>query len=233
MKRSTTAIAAIIAAAGFAGAAHAQSMTPPGTSPAQNMQSNQYTGQTPPQPNGAQYNPNAAQAPTTTTTGMQNPGMAQRSGVQPPSTAPNGMQQPGMAQSGRPGAGNNPFWSHHLTKDEVREAQQRLAAQGLYRGREDGLMGSATGRAIAQFQRQNGLRVTGTLDQATLDRLNGAPNQGYGATAGQQPMAAAPMNQAPGSQATSPTNQPAATGSYAPSAAPSGTPSYGSHAQPR
>ena len=228
MKHSVAAIAAVIAAAGVAGAVHAQSMTPPGSSPTQNMQSNQYTGQTPTQPYGAQYNPYAAQQPAATASQQNNPqwnaaqqqnnaaaqqnnanaqwNAAQQNGAQRPAVAPSAMQRPGT-ENAMSQAGDLQFWSHNISQDTVREAQQRLASSGLYRGREDGLMGRETARGIAQFQRRNGLRVTGSLDQETLDRLVGPSAQGYGASAGQQPqasaqpMGAAPMNQGAMNQA--------------------------------
>lgn len=233
MKHATTAIAAIIAAAGFAGAVQAQSMTPPGTPPGQTTQSNQYTAQTPSSPAGAPYNPYAAQqhaqhaqqhAQQQTGTAPQN--TAQSHAVQHPNT----MQNPGAASSTQ-AAGYNPFWSNHISRNSVQEVQQRLAAQGLYRGREDGVMGTETERAIAAFQHRNGLRVNGTLDQATLDRLAGPSNQGYG-SAGQMPSGAASMSPPATSQAQM--NQaPNAAGGYPTTGTNTGSLNYGSHAQPR
>jgi peptidoglycan hydrolase-like protein with peptidoglycan-binding domain len=52
------------------------------------------------------------------------------------------------------------------------QAQEQLQAQGLYRGPIDGIMGSGTRRALAQFQRRNGLPPSGTLDQQTLASLS-------------------------------------------------------------
>ncbi|HYU11469.1 MAG TPA: peptidoglycan-binding domain-containing protein, partial [Stellaceae bacterium] len=52
-----------------------------------------------------------------------------------------------------------------------RQAQQQLAAQGLYRGPVDGLAGPEMQRALARFQQQNGLRRTATLDPDTMNRL--------------------------------------------------------------
>jgi hypothetical protein len=224
MNHSITAVAAIIAAAGFAGAVQAQSQTPPGTPPSQNMQSTQYTGQTPSQPNGPQSNPypaqqqpgnaqvnaaqqssnnpqwNAAQQPAP---GTANWNQAQQNGMQPAMTPAQGFtatQQPG---------GSRQFWSQNVSRDAVRQAQQQLRAQGLYQGSDDGVIGSSTKRSISQFQRRNGLQVTGSLDEATLDRLGGPSGQGYGASAGQpsasaQPMGAPAMNQAPNTGAYNP-----------------------------
>lgn len=214
MKHSMTAIAAIIAVAGFAGAVQAQSMTPTGTSPTQNMQSTQYTGQNPTQPYGGQYNPYAApqgqpQAAQQWNAGRQPQANPQWNTAQQPAAGTanwnqaqqNAMRQPGMAsQPGmRQAAGGRQFWSQHLSRDEIRGAQQALREQGLYRGRDDGIVGSGTERAVARFQRRNGLRVTGSLDEETLAQLNGGAPQGYGASAGQPaaPMSSAPMAQTP------------------------------------
>jgi hypothetical protein len=50
-------------------------------------------------------------------------------------------------------------------------AQSQLANLGYYRGTVDGSYGPLTSRAVAQFQADNGLRVTGRLDRATLKSL--------------------------------------------------------------
>ena len=226
MTHSMTAVAALIAAAGFAGAVQAQSMTPTGTSPTQNMQSTQYTGQNPTQPYGGQYNPYAAQqtqpqANSNQWNGAQQPqANPQWNAAQRPSTAgtanrnqaqQNSMQRPATM----PPAGMQ------SRQDEVRQAQQQLAAEGLYRGADDGVIGRQTRRAVARFQRQNGLRVTGSLDEETLSQLNGASPQGYGATAGQptaqpQPMGTTPTYQAPntGAYNTNPGSHNRTPGSY-------------------
>ena len=57
----------------------------------------------------------------------------------------------------------------------VRQAQEALQDQGLYKGQVDGKMGPETKHAIAQFQKQKGLKQTAQLDQPTLNDLqNGA-----------------------------------------------------------
>ena len=50
-------------------------------------------------------------------------------------------------------------------------AQSQLANLGYYSGAVDGTFGPLTGRAVAQYQADNGLRVTGRLDRATLKSL--------------------------------------------------------------
>jgi hypothetical protein len=62
----------------------------------------------------------------------------------------------------------------------VERAQQALRRDGLYHGRIDGIEGPMTRRAIAQFQRRNGLRVTARLDRSTLASLTGRGAVGVG-----------------------------------------------------
>jgi len=53
----------------------------------------------------------------------------------------------------------------------VASAQDQLAKQGYYRGAIDGVLGPETRRAIAQYQSNHGLRVTGALTTDTLQAL--------------------------------------------------------------
>jgi hypothetical protein len=53
----------------------------------------------------------------------------------------------------------------------VAGAQQELAQQGYYNGAIDGVMGPRTQRAIARYQNNRGLRVTGTLTPDTVEAL--------------------------------------------------------------
>jgi peptidoglycan hydrolase-like protein with peptidoglycan-binding domain len=93
-------------------------------------------------------------------------------------------------------------WTHHsamhsrhqmtqVSRAEVRDIQQKLQADNLYSGKVDGLMGSQTRRAIAEFQKQNGLRVTASLDRQTRDSLLGT--MGTATPPAQPPAHAMPM----------------------------------------
>jgi peptidoglycan hydrolase-like protein with peptidoglycan-binding domain len=72
-------------------------------------------------------------------------------------------------------------WTHqsgmhsrtHVSQAEVRDIQQKLQADNLYHGAIDGKMGPETRRALAEYQKQNGLRVTASLDRQTRDSLLG------------------------------------------------------------
>jgi len=53
----------------------------------------------------------------------------------------------------------------------VAAVQEQLAREGYYRGQIDGVFGPETRAAIAEFQSNRGLRVTGSLTQQTLAAL--------------------------------------------------------------
>ena len=83
-----------------------------------------------------------------------------------------------------PNAGWNmppaPGTSQHLQtaanlwkKDDFRQAQLELRNMGLYNGSLDGVLGPETKRALDQFQKDNGLDRTATLDHQTMDALFG------------------------------------------------------------
>jgi peptidoglycan hydrolase-like protein with peptidoglycan-binding domain len=61
--------------------------------------------------------------------------------------------------------------SADLPNDDIRQAQRELRAQGFYKGPIDGAVNEGTRRALTQYQKQNGLGQTGSLDQATMRRL--------------------------------------------------------------
>ena len=51
------------------------------------------------------------------------------------------------------------------------EVQQTLSQDGYYRGPVDGMIGPGTRAAIASYQRDNGLRVTGSITGGLLDSM--------------------------------------------------------------
>ena len=73
------------------------------------------------------------------------------------------------------------------SREAVKQAQQKLADEGLYHGPVDGLMGPQTKGALAAYQQKNGLKQTARLDQATSDRL--ALGEGASTVAGAKPAA--------------------------------------------
>jgi peptidoglycan hydrolase-like protein with peptidoglycan-binding domain len=70
----------------------------------------------------------------------------------------------------------------NASQNEVRQAQEQLRDQGLYRGRIDGVLGPETKQALQQFQQKNSLPVTATLDQQTMDKLLGNTGVGQGSS---------------------------------------------------
>jgi hypothetical protein len=70
-------------------------------------------------------------------------------------------------------AWDGPIYGYNrLPPDQViANAQSALQQQGYYRGEVDGLIGPLTRDAIADYQRANGLYVTSTIDQPTLQSL--------------------------------------------------------------
>ncbi|HEV8680789.1 MAG TPA: peptidoglycan-binding domain-containing protein [Stellaceae bacterium] len=85
------------------------------------------------------------------------------------------------------------------TEADIRQAQEQLKAQGLYKGAIDGDLGPQTKMALSQFQRRNGLPETATLDMQTRERLMGHMTSGSGSTA-------APSTMAPSTTAPAPSN---------------------------
>ncbi len=71
----------------------------------------------------------------------------------------------------------------NTSRSEIRVAQEKLRDDGLYKGQINGRLTSQTRHAIAQFQKQNGLRVTSSFDRETRDSLIGGGSMGQGSTA--------------------------------------------------
>lgn len=92
-----------------------------------------------------------------------------------------------------------------VTVEQTMEMQRALTARNLYQGKADGLWGPKTESALRNFQTQNGLEVTGTLDEPTARAL------GIDATAmDRQPVSGtdtAPAS-APSAGTATPTSQP-------------------------
>jgi len=81
----------------------------------------------------------------------------------------------------------------NLSKDDIRQAQLELRNMGLYSGSLDGVIGPETKRGLVQFQKDNGLHQTATLDPQTMNALVGNPGIGQGSsmppnTGGTKPM---------------------------------------------
>lgn len=57
------------------------------------------------------------------------------------------------------------------TKDQIMQAQKMLKDKGLYAGETDGKMNDPFRASIKSFQKDNGLRQSGTLNRATLEKF--------------------------------------------------------------
>lgn len=155
MKRLLAATSLFALVAG--GAAFAQTSTGP-TSPGQ-MPNDQYHG-----------NSNQMRGVTGATPGNQ--AMPSGSGSMSNGGASSGtdaMSNRGGASSGGMTSSNGT--GQNVSQDEVKQAQTELKQHGLYKGQVDGVLGPQTRNAIAQYQKQNGLRETAQLDQATMQHL--------------------------------------------------------------
>ena len=57
------------------------------------------------------------------------------------------------------------------TKDQIKEVQTKLAAAKVYAGEVTGTLDDATRKGVKQWQGDNGLKKTGTLNRATLEKM--------------------------------------------------------------
>lgn len=75
----------------------------------------------------------------------------------------------------RPGDENAPGVHHQgtpeLSKSDMRKVEEALQAKGYKVGKIDGMADDDARKAIRAFQQDNGLSVTGTIDQRTADKL--------------------------------------------------------------
>lgn len=58
------------------------------------------------------------------------------------------------------------------TKDQIKQVQAMLKEKTLYKGEASGTYNDETRTAIRSFQKDNGLKETGTLNRATLEKMN-------------------------------------------------------------
>ena len=82
----------------------------------------------------------------------------------------------------QPGTSQHWINAANLSKDDVRWAQVELHNLGLYNVSLDGVAGPETKRALAEFQKTNGLKQTATVDQRTADALIGDAGIGQGSS---------------------------------------------------
>jgi len=69
-----------------------------------------------------------------------------------------------------------------ISHDQMKQVQEKLKSEGLYKGQVDGIAGPETKQALEQFQKQQSLQQTGSLDQQTLDKLGVNQTEGSGSS---------------------------------------------------
>ena len=58
------------------------------------------------------------------------------------------------------------------TKDQIMQVQKMLKEKGTYAGEADGKMNDPFRASIKSYQKDNGLRQSGTLNRATLEKMS-------------------------------------------------------------
>ncbi len=58
------------------------------------------------------------------------------------------------------------------TKDQIKQAQAILKQRGFYGGEENGKLDTDTRAGLKKFQEAEGIKVTGTLNRMTLEKMN-------------------------------------------------------------
>jgi peptidoglycan hydrolase-like protein with peptidoglycan-binding domain len=58
------------------------------------------------------------------------------------------------------------------TKDQIKQAQAILKQRSFYAGEQTGKLDDDTRAGLKQYQKAEGLKVTGTLNKVTLEKMN-------------------------------------------------------------
>ena len=74
--------------------------------------------------------------------------------------------KPGTKQGGKRG----PIF--RATKEQINQAQAILKERGFYAGEQLGKLDDATRDGLRKYQQAEGLKVTGTLNKVTLEKMN-------------------------------------------------------------
>jgi peptidoglycan hydrolase-like protein with peptidoglycan-binding domain len=73
-------------------------------------------------------------------------------------------------QTTKQGAKRGPVF--RATKDQINQAQAILKSRGFYNGEQIGKLDDATREGLRKYQQAEGLKVTGTLNKLTLEKMN-------------------------------------------------------------
>ena len=74
------------------------------------------------------------------------------------------------ATSTKQGAKRGPIF--RATKEQINQAQGILKERGFYAGEQLGKLDDATRDGLRKYQQAEGLKVTGTLNKVTLEKMN-------------------------------------------------------------
>ena len=83
-----------------------------------------------------------------------------------------GAQNANSPAASPPGAAKKRGPVFRATKEQIKQAQTLLKGRGLYAGEAGGRLDEETRSALRRFQEAEGLKVTGTLNAATLQKMN-------------------------------------------------------------
>jgi His-Xaa-Ser repeat protein HxsA len=136
-------------------------------------------------------------------TAAKSGGQSSQQAMQQPAQQPSSSATSTAAKPGTSGQ----MRTSMASRDDVMQAQQKLQAHGLYKGKVDGILGPKTKQALQAFQQKNGLDRTGNLDQRTLSALENEQATGSGTSAPQsnEPAKAPGATGADQGSATAPT----------------------------
>jgi len=116
-----------------------------------------------------------------------------------------GAQKPGrMEKSGAESTGAEESQGEKSAPYDIKKAQEALKNKGHDPGSMDGVMGQQTRQAIRAFQKDNGLKESGTLDAETAEKLGIEKGTASGASSkrsGGMGKQASPMQNEPSSPA--------------------------------
>jgi peptidoglycan hydrolase-like protein with peptidoglycan-binding domain len=79
-------------------------------------------------------------------------------------TSPNGDSQSATGKKRGP--------IFRATKDQITQAQNLLKQRGLYAGDSTGKLDADTRNALRKYQESEGIKVTGTLNRITLEKMS-------------------------------------------------------------
>jgi peptidoglycan hydrolase-like protein with peptidoglycan-binding domain len=88
------------------------------------------------------------------------------------STATQNPDSPNTSRAGakaKPAVKRGPVF--RSTKEQIKQAQAILKARGFYTGAEDSKLSDDVRAALKKYQEAEGLKVTGTLNKSTLERM--------------------------------------------------------------